>query len=139
VKGSSEFLTRSDDCIFSMACCLLWLDAKYRNSNFKDRCGCLAAYFVSRLGSAMRPREVNRILARAGNLADVKHPDPNRESINPHLLRHTFANNWKKQRGDYEALQQILGHASIATTVDSYGRLSVDDIQAHYRQLMDQG
>ena len=89
--------------------------------------------FVSRL----RPREVNRILERAGNLAGVKHPDPNRESINPHLLRHTFANNWKKQRGDYEALQQILGHASIATTVDSYGRLSVDDIQEHYRELMD--
>ena len=92
--------------------------------------------FLSRLGSAMQPREVNRILERAGNLADVKHPDPNRESINPHLLRHTFANNWKKQRGDYEALQQILGHASIATTVDSYGRLSVDDIQECYRLLM---
>ncbi len=94
--------------------------------------------FVSRLGSAMRPREVNRIVERAGNLAGVKHPDPNRKSINPHLLRHTFANNWKKQRGDYEALQQILGHASIATTVDSYGRLSVDDIQECYRQLMDE-
>ena len=93
--------------------------------------------FVSRLGSAMRPREVNRILERAGNLAGVKHPDPNRESINPHLLRHTFANNWKKQWGDYEALQQILGHASIATTVDSYGRLSVDDIQECYQELMD--
>lgn len=35
-----------------------------------------------------------------------------------------------------EALQQILGHASIATTVDSYGRLSVDDIQEHCQQLM---
>ncbi len=92
--------------------------------------------FVSRLKSAMRPREINRIVGRAGILAGVKHPDPNRESINPHLLRHTFANNWKKQRGDYEALQQILGHASIATTVDSYGRLSVDDVQEYYRELM---
>lgn len=93
--------------------------------------------FVSRLGSAMLPREINRIVARVGDLAGVRHPDPNRERINPHLLRHSFANIWKKQRGDYEALQQILGHSSIATTVDSYGRLSVDDVQEHYRQLMD--
>lgn len=93
--------------------------------------------FVSRLGSAMLPREINRIVARAGELAGVRHPDPNRERINPHLLRHTFANNWKKRRGDYEALQQILGHSSISTTVDSYGRLSVDDVQELYQQLMD--
>jgi len=93
--------------------------------------------FLSRLGTALRPREINRIVERAGQLAGVSHPDPRRKRINPHLLRHTFAHNWKRQRGDYEALQQILGHASISTTVDSYGRLSVDDVQEHYQRLMD--
>jgi integrase/recombinase XerD len=110
------------------------LGAELRHLVGKNAAGPL---FVSRLGSAMRPREINRIVERTGDLAGVRHPDPNRKSINPHLLRHTFAHNWKKQRGDYEALQQILGHASIATTVDAYGRLSVEDIQDHYRELMD--
>lgn len=42
---------------------------------------------------------------------------------------------WKQAGGDIESLAQILGHASISTTVDLHGTLSIDDVQANYDRL----
>ena len=53
-----------------------------------------------------------------------------------HLFRHTFARHWKQRGGDIESLAQILGHASSATTVDLYGTLSIDDVQANYDRFV---
>jgi integrase/recombinase XerD len=45
----------------------------------------------------------------------------------PHLFRHTYAT-WLLRRGvGVESLKELLGHASITTTVDTYGHLSVED------------
>lgn len=40
-------------------------------------------------------------------------------------------------RGDNGVLQEILGHASIVTLVDSYGELAVDNLEKHNGQVMD--
>jgi site-specific recombinase XerD len=48
----------------------------------------------------------------------------------PHLFRHTYAT-WLLRKGaGIETVQQLLGHASIATTIDSYGHLTVEDARA---------
>ena len=45
----------------------------------------------------------------------------------PHLFRHTYAT-WLLRRGaGIESVQGLLGHASIATTIDTYGHLTVED------------
>jgi integrase/recombinase XerD len=45
----------------------------------------------------------------------------------PHQYRHTYAT-WLLRRGaGVEAVRQLLGHASIATTIDTYGHLTVED------------
>ncbi len=45
----------------------------------------------------------------------------------PHLFRHTYAT-WLLRKGaGMESVQQLLGHASIATTIDTYGHLTVED------------
>ena len=45
----------------------------------------------------------------------------------PHMFRHTYAT-WLLRRGaGMESVKELLGHASITTTVDTYGHLSVED------------
>jgi integrase len=45
----------------------------------------------------------------------------------PHQWRHTYAT-WLLRRGaGMESVKQLLGHASITTTIDTYGHLTVED------------
>jgi integrase/recombinase XerD len=46
----------------------------------------------------------------------------------PHTTRHTFATHWLKQGGRMETLSRVMGHTSIATTVDLYGHLDLSDV-----------
>jgi len=92
--------------------------------------------FVSNKGNAISARAINDLVAHAGAKAHVKHPNPRRRAINPHLFRHTFAREWKKNGGDLESLSKILGHSSVATTIDLYGTKSVADLQEDYMRVM---
>lgn len=49
---------------------------------------------------------------------------------NPHTTRHTFALRWLRAGGRLETLSETLGHASIKTTYDEYGHLTLDDVLA---------
>jgi integrase/recombinase XerD len=45
----------------------------------------------------------------------------------PHHFRHTYAT-WLLRRGaGMESVKELLGHASITTTIDTYGHLTVED------------
>jgi len=48
-------------------------------------------------------------------------------AFGPHLFRHTYAT-WLLRRGaGMESVKELLGHASITTTIDTYGHLTVED------------
>jgi integrase len=49
-------------------------------------------------------------------------------------LRHTFACRWVERRGNLEALQRVLGHASITTT-QRYARLTDQFVRAEARRV----
>ncbi len=72
---------------------------------------------------------VNRIVAKAGRLAGVTNPDPTKKYINPHILRHSYAHYLKINNVPLEVIQDLLGHSSIQTTADTYGRRSIEEIQ----------
>jgi integrase/recombinase XerC len=68
------------------------------------------ALFVGRTGKRLTPREVQkRIKVRA--LAAGLDVD-----VHPHMLRHSFASHVLQSSGDLRAVQEMLGHASIAST-----------------------
>ncbi|MCK7549000.1 tyrosine recombinase XerC [Marinobacter koreensis] len=68
------------------------------------------AVFVSRRGDRLSRRSIQARLARWGL---VKGAD---QKLHPHLLRHSFASHVLESSGDLRAVQELLGHADIATT-----------------------
>ena len=74
-------------------------------------------------------RQVNYITQRAGELADVKNPNPKLTHINPHIFRHSITRYLKSSGLGGEWAQKFLGHNSIKTTMDIYGTISIDEMQ----------
>ena len=48
-------------------------------------------------------------------------------AFSPHLFRHTYATWLLRNGAGMESVKELLGHASIATTIDTYGHLTVED------------
>lgn len=68
------------------------------------------ALFLSARGHRISPREVQRrIKAHAQSLGIPA-------DVHPHVLRHSFASHLLQSSGDLRAVQEMLGHASIAST-----------------------
>ncbi len=88
------------------------LEALARWMTIRDRLAAPGerALFVGRSGKRLSPREVQRRIkhraAAAGLAVDV----------HPHMLRHSFASHLLQSSGDLRAVQEMLGHASIAST-----------------------
>ena len=94
--------------------------------------------FQSNRGTALSLKQINNIVAAAGEKAGVANPNPRLKHINPHLLRHSFARHWKDAGRSIESLSAVLGHQSTATTMDVYGREDIDQVQANYEAVVEE-
>ena len=68
------------------------------------------AMFLSRSGRRIAPRAIQR------RLADWAIKRGLSRHVHPHMLRHSFASHVLQSSGDLRAVQEMLGHASIAST-----------------------
>ena len=106
-----------------------------KSDKYKVKRGCFL--FPARLKkkSGITPKQINMIVSRSAFLARVANPNPEKENVNPHILRHSFARQMKDRGMSYETLQNILGHASFVTTMNVYGTKSLEDIRKEFQAV----
>lgn len=64
---------------------------------------------------------VNQIVADISDKAGIESPNPHRKHVHPHMFRHNFVRFARRYGLNYKAISQIIGHQSVATTMDLYG------------------
>jgi integrase/recombinase XerC len=102
-KGSKERVVPVG--VFARKAITAWLAKRAAIASQGER-----AMFVGRTGARLSPRTIERRLAAwAIRQGLARH-------VHPHMLRHSFASHVLQSSGDLRAVQEMLGHASIAST-----------------------
>jgi integrase/recombinase XerD len=86
----------------------------------------VAAVFVSKSGRPLERVTGWRIVTGAARRAGLP------QGISPHTLRHSFASHLIEGGADLRAVQELLGHASIATT-ELYTQLDAEHVRSLHR------
>jgi integrase/recombinase XerC len=81
--------------------------------------------FIGRRGQRLTPQAARLRLSRLSLKAGLTTP------VHPHMLRHSFASHLLQSSSDLRAVQELLGHANIATT-QVYTRLDFQHLAKVY-------
>jgi integrase len=80
---------------------------------------------------------INAIVKNTALKAGIKHPDPSKKNMNPHIFRHSFIRHLIKIGMPPNYVQQIAGHSDIRVTLQMYGIPSFNDVQEKYNEFID--
>ncbi|WP_233500280.1 tyrosine-type recombinase/integrase [Halobacteriovorax vibrionivorans] len=85
---------------------------------------CTTYIFADKKGKRKSRHQVQRFLAKFKEKHPIKYKD-----WSCHDLRHSFAYNFLKNKGEMYQLKSILGHKSIRMTIDLYGNLQSSTLE----------
>ena len=100
---------------------------KYNKVRTETFPGGTEAFFVRKNGERMYPVQVYRLVKR--NLSKVV----TLKRRSPHVLRHTFATAMLNGNAELRAVQELLGHESLATT-EIYTHATFEELKKVYEQ-----
>jgi len=90
---------------FAREAVVAWQQLRNRLANEDEM-----ALFVGKRGARISPRTVQQRFRQRGIQQGID------SRVHPHKLRHAFASHLLESSGDLRAVQELLGHADIATT-----------------------
>lgn len=117
--------------IHPQACQRLKYYLDVREATFADKI-VGSELFLNRHGRKISRQSVWKDLADLGRKAGISKP------LHPHLFRHTFASHLLQGGADLRSLQEMLGHANLATT-QIYTHLDVADLKEKHKKFHPRG
>lgn len=96
-----------------------------RNAQIPERIS--DAFFVTRNGDRMTGVRIWQIVSKYLSLVSTA------RKRSPHVLRHTFATSMLNHDADLRSVQELLGHARLATT-EIYTHVSFEELKKVYNQ-----
>lgn len=79
------------------------------------------------VGAPLTYASVHRLVGRLRRRSGVV--------FEPHWLRHSYATDLLRRGTPVEVVRELLGHASVATTIDTYSHLEVEDTRRVLQEL----
>jgi integrase/recombinase XerC len=85
------------------------------------------ALFISQRGARLTPRSIERLVERRRLETGINTP------VTPHTFRHSMATHLLERGADLRSIQEMLGHASLATT-ERYTHLDIARLTELYQK-----
>jgi integrase/recombinase XerD len=104
-----------------------YLNLYLRNARKKLAASVQTVLFVTKNGNRFHYTDLSHLISRYGKKAGLKKP------IACHSLRHTCATHLLQGKADIRYIQEILGHASLATT-QIYTKVEIADLKKVHRR-----
>ena len=93
--------------------------------------------FFTRTNQPIATAYMGWIMRTRSQKLQKKYPDIGFGHFHPHTMRHTFATRALEQGMQMKTLQKILGHSTLAMTMDKYGHVLEETLEKEMNKMLD--